>query len=80
MKTELLKTLRLERYIFGIVLALSMVFVAELSNEKEIIFPEICALTIGAWVSELQPWVVNKRRIFVLMSLASIFGVLALSL
>ena len=76
MKTELLKTLRLERYIFGIVLALSMVFVAELSNEKEIIFPEICALTIGAWVSELQPWVVNKRRIFVLMSLASIFGVL----
>lgn len=76
MKTEILKFARLERYIFGIILAILMVFVAELSHEKEIIFPEICALTIGAWVSELQPWVVNKRRIFILMSLASIFGVL----
>ena len=53
-----------------------MVFVAEVSNETEIIFPEICALTIGAWVSEQQPWITNKRRIFVLMSLASLFGVL----
>ena len=75
MKTALLKTLRLERYIFGILLAFVMVLVAELTDEKEIIFPEICALTIGAWVSELQPWAVNKRRIFILMSLASIFGV-----
>ena len=75
MKTALLKTLRLERYIFGILLAFVMVLIAELTDEKEIIFPEICALTIGAWVSELQPWAVNKRRIFILMSLASIFGV-----
>jgi hypothetical protein len=57
-------------------MALLMVFVAEFSNESEIIFPEICALVIGAWVSEQQPWATNKRRIFILMTLASLFGVL----
>lgn len=76
MKTTVLKTVRLERYIFGIVMAISMVLLAELSGEKEIIFPEICALTIGAWVAEQQPWAVNKRRIFFLMSAAALFGVL----
>ncbi len=57
-------------------MAFVMVFVAEISHETEIIFPEICALTIGAWVSEQQPWMTNKRRIFILMSLAALFGVL----
>lgn len=57
-------------------MAFVMVFVAEISHESEIIFPEICALTIGAWVSEQQPWMTNKRRIFILMSLAALFGVL----
>lgn len=57
-------------------MAFVMVFVAEISNETEIIFPEICALTIGAWVSEQQPWMTNKRRIFILMSFAALFGVL----
>ena len=57
-------------------MAFVMVFVAEVSRETEIIFPEICALTIGAWVSEQQPWKTNKRRIFILMSLAALFGVL----
>lgn len=76
MNTEFLKRVRLERYLFGILMAISMVWLAELSGEKEIIFPEICALTIGAWISEQQPWAVNKRRIFLLMSAASLFGVL----
>ena len=76
MKTEFLKIARLERYLFGILMALSMVLIAELSGEKEIIFPEICALTIGAWISEQQPWMTNKRRIFFLMSAAALFGVL----
>lgn len=76
MKAEVLKKIRIERYLFGITMAFVMVFVAEISRETEIIFPEICALTIGAWVSEQQPWNTNKRRIFVLMSLAALFGVL----
>ncbi len=76
MDTKVLRAVRLERYIFGVLMAISMVWLAELSGEKEIIFPEICALTIGAWVSEQQPWAVNKRRIFLLMSAAALFGVL----
>ncbi len=76
MKAEILKRIRIERYIFGILMALVMVLVAEVSGEKEIIFPEICALTIGAWISEQQPWQTNKRRIFLLMSAAALFGVL----
>lgn len=76
MNTDFLKTVRIERCIFGILLALVMVGIAELSGEKEIIFPEICALTIGAWISEQQPWQTNKRRIFILMSAAALFGVL----
>lgn len=76
MKSEILKRIRIERYLFGIIMAFVMVFVAEISHETEIIFPEICALTIGAWVSEQQPWRTNKRRIFILMSSAALFGVL----
>lgn len=57
-------------------MALVMVLIAEISGEREIIFPEICALTIGAWVAEQQPWMTNKRRIFSLMSAAALFGVL----
>lgn len=76
MNINSLKIIRVERYLFGILLAFVMVFIAELSGEKEIIFPEICALTIGAWISEQQPWVTNKRRIFLLMTAASLFGML----
>lgn len=72
----MLKMVRIERYIFGILMALVMVLIAEISGEREIIFPEICALTIGAWVAEQQPWMTNKRRIFSLMSAAALFGVL----
>ncbi len=76
MDAHLLRQIRIERYIFGALLAFVMVFIAELSGEKEIIFPEICALTIGAWISEKQPWMTNKRRIFFLMTISSLFGVL----
>jgi len=76
MNAEILKRVRIERYLFGTLMALVMVLIAELSGEKEIIFPEICALTIGAWISEQQPWMTNKRRIFFLMSAAALFGVL----
>ena len=75
MNAEILKRIRIERYLFGIVMAFVMVFVAEISGQSEIIFPEICALTIGAWVSETQPWHTNKRRIFILMTLAALFGI-----
>ena len=46
MKVALLRQIRIERYIFAIIMAFVMIVIAELSGEKEIIFPEICALTI----------------------------------
>lgn len=76
MNTEILKRIRVERYIFAVVMAFAMIVIAELSGEREIIFPEICALTIGAWIAEHQPWVCNKRKMFALVSIASLFGIL----
>lgn len=76
MNVEILKRIRIERYIFAGLMAFVMILIAELSGEREIIFPEICALTIGAWISEQQPWVCNKRKMFFLVSIASLFGML----
>lgn len=76
MKVALLRQIRIERYIFAIIMAFVMIVIAELSGEKEIIFPEICALTIGAWISERQPWNCNKRKMFFLVSVSSLFGML----
>lgn len=75
MKVEILKRIRIERYIFAVFMAFAMIIIAELSGEKEIIFPEICALTIGAWISETQPWNCNKRKMFGLVSAAAFFGI-----
>lgn len=76
MNVEILKRIRIERYIFAVIMAFTMIVIAELSGEKEIIFPEICALTIGAWIAEQQPWNCNKRKMFLLVSAASLFGIL----
>ena len=76
MNVEILKRIRIERYIFAGLMAIVMIVIAELSGEREIIFPEICALTIGAWISEQQPWMCNKRKMFFLVSIASLFGML----
>lgn len=75
MNTAVLKRIRFGRYIFALVMTILMVAIAEISGEKEIIFPEIVALTIGAWISERQPWNSNKRKMFLLVSLASVVGV-----
>lgn len=76
MNTAVLKRIKFERYIYALLMIFMMVGIAELSGEKEIIFPEIVALTIGAWVAEKQPWKINKRKLFFLMSLSSAVGVI----
>ena len=53
-----------------------MVAAAELSGEREIIFPEITALAIGYIVAEKRSWHVNSTRIVVLITLCAISGVL----
>lgn len=76
MNINVLKRIRFERYVYALLMIFLMVGIAELFGEKEIIFPEIVALTIGAWVAEKQTWKVNKRKLFFLMSFSSAVGVL----
>ncbi len=64
------------RGILAIAMGTLMVLVAELANEKEIIFPEIAALVIGAWYMKLQPWAVSKVRFVALITASSIIGIL----
>lgn len=39
--------MKLKRYLFALLLIAGMVAVAELTSEKEVIFPEIAALVVG---------------------------------
>lgn len=58
-----------------ITMSVLMVAVAEIFHEKEIIFPEIAALLIGAWAAPSQPWRVNRIRLFILMSISAWIGI-----
>lgn len=75
MNTVGFKLIKYERYFLALVLILIMFLMAQISGYAEIIFPEILAILSGAWIAEKQPWSVNKRRIFILTCLASLFGV-----
>lgn len=75
MKTAGLKLIKFERCFLALVLTLTMFIIAQLSGYSEIIFPEMLAILTGAWIAKKQPWSVNKRRIFILTCLASLFGV-----
>ena len=75
--------MKFKRYLITLVLISAMFFVAEFFNQKEIIFPEILALSTGAWIANKQPWMTNKRKILLIISLpqhqVSIFLLLAFS-
>ncbi|MBQ1501174.1 MAG: hypothetical protein IIZ45_00970 [Firmicutes bacterium] len=53
-----------------------MVLAAELTGEREIIFPEITAMLIGAWLAPRQPWFVPPGKIFLSVVILSVAGVL----
>lgn len=72
----MLKIIRFERYVFAIVMTVVMFLIAEITGQKEVIFPEIVAVMIGAWIAERQPWSVNKRKMFLLISISSVIGML----
>ncbi len=75
MDTHALKIIKIERYILAIAMTVVMFLIAQISGQKEIIFPEVLAIMTGAWIAKRQPWNVNKKRIFILTCLASIIGV-----
>ena len=63
-------------YISTLLLVGLMVGVAELLNEKEIIFPEITALAVGYMVAQKRSWKVNRKRMFLLITICATVGVL----
>ena len=72
--------MKYKRYFISLVLILAMVSIAEITGEREIIFPEVAALVVGSWVLEKQPWKVSKLGLVGLMTLCSIVGVLIVSI
>lgn len=63
-------------YISTLFLVGLMVGIAELLNEKEIIFPEITALTVGYMVAQKRSWKVNGKRMLLLITICVTVGVL----
>lgn len=63
-------------YISTLLLVGLMVGIAELLNEKEIIFPEITALAVGYMVAQKRSWKVNGKRMLLLITICAIVGVL----
>lgn len=63
-------------YISTLLLVGLMVGMAELLNEKEIIFPEITALAVGYMVAQKRSWKVNGKRMLLLITICATVGVL----
>lgn len=63
------------RYFYTLLMILLMVGVAEVLVEREIIFPEMAALTIGMWIVDKRVWQVSRGRMVVLMGLGAVMGV-----
>lgn len=63
-------------YISTLLLVGLMVGIAELLNEKEIIFPEITALAVGYMVAQKRSWKVNGKRMLLLITICATVCVL----
>ena len=51
-----------------------MVFISDISGEKEIIFPELAALALGAVICERMPWRVSTLQMAVFMTISAFLG------
>lgn len=64
------------RYLLCIAMVFLMCVAADISGEKEIIFPEIAALTVGAWLLPQSPWRVSRLKMVILMTLSAVMGII----
>lgn len=64
------------RYCFSLLFTVGMVAAACLAGNMEIIFPEVLALLLGAWVADPMPWRVNRIQFAALMPAVAAVGVL----
>ena len=62
------------RFAVAWMLAVLMVFSADLAGEKELIFPEILALATGAWLAPRCPWKTGVWGIWFLPTVAACLG------
>lgn len=68
--------LRRKRYACSLIMILLMIGVAEILQEKEVIFPEMAALTIGMWIVDKRVWRIKAGQMLSLMTLGACAGVL----
>lgn len=61
---------------FAVLTVMLMTAAAELSGEKEILFPEIAAIAAGALIAPKFAWKTSKLRLFVLICIGSVMGLL----
>jgi hypothetical protein len=60
----------------ALLLIMAMFAVAEYSGQKEVIFPEIAALALGAWIMENPPWRSSALDFWLSPTLAALTGML----
>lgn len=60
--------------LISLLLAAGMTAASEILHEKEIIFPEITAITIGALAAPKLPWNTTGKRLFLTIMSAALFG------
>ena len=68
-------TIQRKRYFYAMLMILLMIGSAEWLGEKEIIFPEMAALTIGMWIVDKRVWQISRVMVIVLMTIGAIAGV-----
>lgn len=62
--------------LFTVLIIVAMVGTSELMHEKEVIFPEIAAIAVGAMLAPKFTWNTSKLRIFIFIMLAAAIGML----
>lgn len=64
-----------KRYLYALLMISAMVGLSEATGEKEIIFPEMAALTTGMWIVDKRVWQISKFQFVPLMTLGAIAGI-----
>lgn len=76
MKGTSMKKLISPASVLTVALVVLMAGASELLHEPEIVFPEITAMAIGAWLAPKTVWRTNRLRLFAMTSLCAVCGVL----
>ncbi len=62
------------RICISVVLVTAMFLMGHFIGDEEMIFPEIAAVALGAWIMDKQPWHTSRIKLFGLLSASSIIG------